>query len=1273
MSSFTPTNRSNPCPVCGDVKGKCRTTDQDLVLCMGWADADSNHPDWQYVKSSRDGLWGIHAPRKSEYDPVTARSQQAALDKRREQQRRERVAQHTGGLSIEQRSDAFRQLLTGLTLDHDHHQSLKQRGLSDVEIQAGLFRSVVSGQRVNTHHQLPGVKHHRLWFGKKGDRGFICPAFNHQGQIIGAQVRRDNPQDDGRYRWLKGSNTSHLPNGELPITTIIPDAAKGITIVEGILKPYISAHRHGYAAIGAAGGLFQSSPEQLKTELAILSQHLGTNEVLFPVDAESRANEQVWRRDSSTVRLIESWGYKVKVGDWGQRDDKAAPDFDELPTLDRVRWIEFDHPPEKANGVAPSPQRNDKPKDPTELIEWLASLKGSIPNWMEGLGHLVGTAHAWAKELGLEHVRVDRALKQFKTQYRQQLNTKLTAEQGMSLTHAPVGMFGPVELPSENERRLILLNGQKGTGKTSGAISSFIRGAKAFGLSTLTIVPTRFLSRDTANRLGLTCHLDEERAARSKHVVTCPESVQKFSDRQWDIVIVDESNEVIPRSWLGSLGSSPKAAREAFTQAIAAAQTVVLSQDGLYTPVVHSIQRLGGFTEAQTQTIERRRPAQPMTINLYISGESDETWDGAEPENSGSADRAFYGWLAGLSAAIGEGQRIALPSGSRVKARQLYRLLRKEHPGKKICIVDGRDSFASTRNAIAQNFDGWLSQNEPDVVIWTPVFNSGVSIESDYFDAQYEYVSPFETSTSASQRGERVRAVLGGGSITERHVFIQRRGLPTDVPEEVLRTDYWQTILTDAAQHRLKDALKALPKLGLRDLEKALKDAAVAPVEDYPELAQVLAIQAREIHLKVECLKTEWEGNGWTITPGRSADKKTAQVWAQKVGWVSEGIIDTRSRTYAKAPSHFTENNSAKLNKALEGSIAAWEGGQEPEGPIDAAHQHRWNIERLVGNQPWLSDPDWWAAFDVADPHAIAALRLRALVTMPEQDFEALQWWGTLATIGKASEDAPALPNLPVSYRELGKAALLRQAPGLVEAITGELAQWDKSHETITRAKDWCIANSRKLAALSRIEQRWHGYKFTEKTPAVKCFHKLLNMVGHETKSGKRSAQGGVYRLKAAADVQAAIDDINWDAPGSDLKAKRLVRDLHRHEQDQTTLEAIATHIRRQGAAALSDWEKYQAELTAQNQAIEGNAELQKSKPETTSEVLHTPPEPSQLTISEPPPPPPQTEYQPGDRVWAWIDGEWQQALIRAKGLCGWLLEGRCAAFLPEMLSPLYL
>lgn len=1221
--SFIYHNHRNPCPVCGSTKGKCRTSDKDLVFCLTFVDGDSDNRDYKFIRPSRgttDGMWGIHAPRRQDdWNPEQAAQQRAARQAEQAQREKERLDELAQGLPLGRRSSEFRQFLLTLKLDADHRQNLRERGLTDTQIDAGLFRSIKSGQRVKAHPSLPGVKHGRLWFGKEGDRGFICPAFNSHGQITGLQIRLDD-SSNGRYRWVKGKFTSHLQTGELPITTIIPDQPKGIMLAEGLLKPDIAAHRHGYAAIGAAGGLFSSSPEQLQNELQALSKRLDTQIVLLAPDAGSRANKQVWQRDTKTIRLIQSWGYTVKIGDWGQRDTKNAPDIDELANLENVQWVDPDFAPENAIAPAPKQKQSGKPQTFEELITWIEGLAGVLPSWISSLDHLTGTVRKWAKELG-HNPKEDRqrersllsTLNQFRAAYRIKLNAKLAASQVMSLEDAPVGTFNDaIKLP-ENERRLYLLNGQKGTRKTSGAIRSIVQSAKQAGLSVLMVVPTRFLSRDSANRLGMACHLDERESLHSRYVMTCPESVHKFAHQEWDIIIIDETNEGSPRSWLGSLGNTPKESRQALTDSIAAAPIVVLSQDGLYKPVVQAVQRLGNFTEAQTEVIERRRPQNDQRIVLYLSNENQESWDGAESEKSGRLDLSFYGWLTNLSNAISEGKRVAIPSGSRAKARQLYRYLRQQYPDKKITIVDGRDSFSSLRNAIAQDFDGWLNENQPDIVIWTPVFNSGVSIESDYFDAQYEYVSPFETATSASQRGERVRTVLGGGKIQERHVFIQRKGLPTDVPEEVLQPGYWRECLTNTAEQGLRGILSELSRLGLKELSQTIREAKTPSVEEYPELADVLAIQAREIHLKVEQLRSEWSGNGWEIYQGATAEIENAKAIALQMSWVAEGIIDVRSRTYAKAPSHFQQNHSLGGFNKFERSVSAWEFGNEPRGPIDAAHFHKWDVEKAVGNHPWLSDPDWWAAFDIDDPHAISALRLRALILMPDEDFQSLERWSQHSAIGRVY--ASGAPDLPVSHREIGKAALLRQAPGIHDVLTGQLARWDKDHPIIGQAKKWAVQNAKQLAAFSRHEQRWFGFQFTDKTPEVKCMNKLLSLAGHETKCD-RSHKGRTYRLKIASDVDDAIAKLENSA-SLELKVKRLERQRYRLENDEQTFNAIAAHIHNQqkASASASEWLEFEAQLIARGEYKDTMTELQITVSGSTTEVLSCP------KIPDPPPP----------------------------------------------------
>jgi hypothetical protein len=52
--SFTPTRQGNPCLVCGDIKGRCRQTADDLNLCM---DSSGVLPGFKYLRQTKDGLW----------------------------------------------------------------------------------------------------------------------------------------------------------------------------------------------------------------------------------------------------------------------------------------------------------------------------------------------------------------------------------------------------------------------------------------------------------------------------------------------------------------------------------------------------------------------------------------------------------------------------------------------------------------------------------------------------------------------------------------------------------------------------------------------------------------------------------------------------------------------------------------------------------------------------------------------------------------------------------------------------------------------------------------------------------------------------------------------------------------------------------------------------------------------------------------------------------------------------------------------------------------
>jgi hypothetical protein len=100
-----PTNRSNSCPICGDVKGKCRTfDDKPLVLCMT---ADFA-PGWKAFGTTKDGLWTQFSPEtRSLFD-------QGAWQRR---QRDEMPALVSQTMSLEERDRFYRDWLANGSLN----------------------------------------------------------------------------------------------------------------------------------------------------------------------------------------------------------------------------------------------------------------------------------------------------------------------------------------------------------------------------------------------------------------------------------------------------------------------------------------------------------------------------------------------------------------------------------------------------------------------------------------------------------------------------------------------------------------------------------------------------------------------------------------------------------------------------------------------------------------------------------------------------------------------------------------------------------------------------------------------------------------------------------------------------------------------------------------------------------------------------------------------------------------------------------------------------
>lgn len=346
MKTFIPTKRGNECQICGDTKGKCRET-ATALLCMTFTEGRDRVPGFRFIGLTKNQLWGKWVTddgrNSTEQQRAEWRQQQQALRAIRQQAE---AAARSAAMPAVERNRHYRKLLGQLSLHPIDRSDLHRRGLSDEQIAVWGVKSVEQWQRLEIElpNTLPGV-------GIEGRSlntqvGYLCPIPDVNGDIVGFQIRlRDG---DTRYVWLTSATqkrphgaTPHLPNGELPIAVFRPIAVqrREIWTTEGTgAKPFITCDRFGVATIGAAGGLFASSPQTFKATLEKLSAELETKRVVDAVDAGAVQNSKVLRQLRAKWNLLRSWGYEVAIA-WWEQFTKETLDIDELEDTSAIAFI----------------------------------------------------------------------------------------------------------------------------------------------------------------------------------------------------------------------------------------------------------------------------------------------------------------------------------------------------------------------------------------------------------------------------------------------------------------------------------------------------------------------------------------------------------------------------------------------------------------------------------------------------------------------------------------------------------------------------------------------------------------------------------------------------------------------------------------------------------------------------------------------------------------------------------------------------------------------
>jgi hypothetical protein len=384
---FFACNRHNPCPCCGNTKYRCksRITTFDLpggeekidmqYFCMSYR---GDLPGYKYCGETHNLLWGKYITQElsAELSAIWSESNHQSSNNHQRQKviakspvhlRRTKILKNTAShreasplghmpagdrwsklilvrqieqvnyqnlLSIEERDIEISKLLQQLKLKAKHKQALYQRGFSDRHQVYYQFKSLDYKQKLTNKVSpcLAGISPDGLSLVNKYS-GLLIPIRNERQQYLGWQTRLDFDANL-RYLWAKSAEFSvHLKeHEEIPLGFYLPiDKIKSryIGIVEGVgFKAIHTANKFKQVVIGASGGMFASSPQQLKVYLDRASLLTNSNRVLFYADAGAVLNRLVLIQYQKAATLIISYGYELKVAWWGQIT-KSQGDIDE--------------------------------------------------------------------------------------------------------------------------------------------------------------------------------------------------------------------------------------------------------------------------------------------------------------------------------------------------------------------------------------------------------------------------------------------------------------------------------------------------------------------------------------------------------------------------------------------------------------------------------------------------------------------------------------------------------------------------------------------------------------------------------------------------------------------------------------------------------------------------------------------------------------------------------------------------------------------------------
>jgi hypothetical protein len=769
-----PTKKSNPCPACGDIKGHCRTTGGDLVLC---AHSERSGGEWKNLGKGTNPRWDNLVPSQDGDAPKSWEDWQAiakATAQRKaavEQQERARVA---AGLSRNERHAIL---------------SAKPHTLAAAQ-NADLLRRELEQWEIDSLLALGW-----LW-AEWGGYG-IAAVDAVTGQLIGGQKANDDRSK--KYTWGIFANQNQLPEtAELPIAfwkcppnwgqnqpeknidldsgkvpsnvaseavSAVPDVTCNplymskslvpeIGVAEGFLKTLVWAVKMwrvnpSFVAIGAAGGQFVQS----RTELMRAIEATGYNRLTFAPDAGMGFNTQVLGEYSALLDLLRSQ-------EWHEGLDLAALELAAIELeIKRARVAVDGAAAVDDAAIAAGAKRNAK-KTATGPKKELRKLTKRAEELRERLA-LKGVSVLWWNQFRKSDPDIDEMAAGATIERITPSEYKRTGFFGVSKVelhqYLMLNRFSPdrsedarylsTTLPGLDQSVRMAIKSALGSGKTHwmGRLFASYAKQRAESLRVLVIVPTNALAENFTGRMAGDFNLlfthprdfDFNDPSGNNFVVCCPESLHHVPD-WWmagAIVAVDEAVSIRRAIPSRNRRTERRAIEAKVIKAMATAHQVYLFDANLTDRVVAWFEL---DTDRKFAKVE----------NTYQHGHQ----------------TTLYGYRNTLQAQLeqvaSEGKRYCYCGDSVRRIIDLIAVLDPATSAKLHGLMDLADMAEG--QALQSNPTEYLSRlaavHEALALFLSPKGNSGISVDSAVkFDYVIEDFCGVLDSAGQSQLGKRVR------------------------------------------------------------------------------------------------------------------------------------------------------------------------------------------------------------------------------------------------------------------------------------------------------------------------------------------------------------------------------------------------------------------------------------------------------------------------------------------------------------------------------------